>query len=444
MKNRYKMFWGCMIPAQMPFIEKASRDVLDHFEVLHSDLEGTTCCPEKLIVADDNPFAYVLTAARNIALAERKDRDIMVVCNGCYATLKKTSETLKADKALAAKVNERLAKIGLEFKGTAKVRHLVDLLDEDIRIARVQTEAKRSLVGLRVAVHYGCNLLRPASAIGLDDPLNPVLLDKFVEALGGESVEYPSKMACCGGNFSLIDGKEASDAMLSRKLSDIRAAKADFILVTCPACFTQFDLRQEKLLRQEGGDETPVPVLHLAELVALVLGEEPDEMTLKRRRVKIDGLLAKWARLEKTRAAVAEAFDFASLARCAACGACNDDCPVAQAYPQFDPNAIVRKVVGGEIEEVMEDGFFWNCLDCLTCFELCPQRFGMQTLFSKLKEMAAERGQVPKTLQKVRDAFYQNGKVAQGSAAIRKRYGLPELPAIGDEELRDLLGEEAK
>lgn len=440
MKNRYKMFWGCVVPAQMPFIEKATRSLLDHFDVMYSDLEGVTCCPEKLIVEDENQFAYILTAARNIALAEATGHDIMVVCNGCYATLKKTSETLKADKALTQKVNRRLAEIGLEFRGTAKVHHLLGVLEEDIRVARVGNESVRSLAGLRVAVHYGCNLLRPASAIRLDDPLEPSLLDALVKALGGESVEYPSKMECCGGNFSLVDGKEQSDAMLARKLADVRAAGADFILVTCPACFTQFDLRQDRLLRDSTENARAVPVLHLGELVDMVLGRPPDQATLKRRRVKLDSLLEKWDSLEKTQAAVSENFDLETLARCAACGACNDDCPVCLAYEEFDPNDLVRRVLDGGLEDVLDEGKFWNCLDCMTCFELCPQRFGMQTLFSRLKEMAAERGQVPETLQKVREAFHEKGKVAEGSAAARKRYGLPPVPAAGDEELRRLLG----
>ncbi len=442
MKRRYKMFWGCVIPAQMPFIEKATRDVLDHFGVLYSDLEGTTCCPEKLIVADESHFNYTLTAARNIALAEREGQDILVVCNGCFATLKTTSETLRTDKALLAEVNKRLARIGLEFRGTSTVHHLLGVLDEDVRFPRLKKEAVRSLAGLRVAVHYGCNLLRPASAVRLDDPLEPALLDRLVEALGGESVNYASKMACCGGNFSLVDGREQSEAMLARKVSDARAEGADFLLVTCPACFTQFDMRQQALLRGKGEGETAVPVLHLAELIWLVLGNEPGETMLKRRRVRIDGLLEKWARLERIRGEVARSFDLTSLARCAACGACLQDCPVALSYGDFNPVEIVEKVLDGELESVLAEGRFWNCLDCLTCFELCPQRFGMQTLFSSLKKMAAERGLTPDTLAKVREAFHGTGRAAQGSAGARKRAGLPEAPSTGDEELRRLLEEE--
>ena len=130
--------------------------------------------------------------------------------------------------------------------------------------------------------------------------------------------------------------------------------------------------------------------------------------------------------------------------KCTFCGACLDDCPVAQSYADFNPNEIVKAVVDGRLEEVLEEGAFWNCLDCLTCFELCPQRFGMNTLFSRLKEMASQRGQTPETLRKVRGGFYEKGRVAQGSAGARRRMGLPEAPSTGDDELRKLLEEDGR
>jgi heterodisulfide reductase subunit B len=443
-KKHYKMFWGCTIPAQLPFIEKAARRVLEHFNVLTSDLEGTTCCPEKLVVADDDHEKYLLTAARNLALAEREGRDIMVACNGCYATLKTALETIKADKALCAHVNERLSRIGLSLAGTINVHHMAGVLEDDVRVPRIKKEARRPLAGLRVAVHYGCNMLRPASALQLDDPLNPTLLDRLVEALGGVSVNYASKMACCGGNSSLVDAKEQSDAMLRRKISDAGAAGADFLLVACPACFTQFDFRQDRMMRDAGAVEDEIPVLHLAELVDLVLGNDPDEQTLKRRRVKLEPVLEKWRRLREVQAALSKDFDLKSLARCAACGACVKDCPVCAAWQDFNPNDIVQQVLSGDLDKVLAEGRFWNCLDCLTCYELCPQRFGMQSVFSRLKELAREKGLVPESMAKVREAFNEKGRIVEGSAGLRKRYGLCDLPAGGEKDLKRLLEEEDK
>ncbi len=197
-------------------------------------------------------------------------------------------------------------------------------------------------------------------------------------------------------------------------------------------------------MRDAGKVEEEIPVLHVAELVNLTLGAEVDEQTLKRRRVKLEPLLEKWEKRAELQRALAKNFDLKSLARCGACGACVKDCPVCVSWQDFDPNDIINRILAGELEQVLQEGRFWNCLDCLTCFELCPQRFGMQAVFSRLKEMARERGLVPESMRQVRDAFDQKGRIVAGSATLRKRYGLPDLPESGEEDLKKLLEEEEK
>ena len=197
-------------------------------------------------------------------------------------------------------------------------------------------------------------------------------------------------------------------------------------------------------MRDAGQADKALPVIHVSELIALVIGIDPDEQTLKRRRVKIDGVLDKWAKMRELQKTLAKSFDLKSLTRCGSCGACVKDCPVCLASSDFDPNELVNRILAGEVEEVLKEGKFWHCLDCLTCYELCPQKFGMNSLFSALKEMARERGLVPASMTAVRKAFDEKGRIVEGSATLRKRYGRPDLPAGGEEELKKLLDEDKK
>jgi len=435
-----KMFWGCQIPAQLAFIELATRRVLDALGVPYSDLENTTCCPEKLAMAEKDKFHYQLTAARNLALAEKTGHDILVVCNGCYATLKTMSEDLRVDVALRSRVNERLGRVGLEVRGKARVRHLAELIVSDLGLPLLARKVKRPLAGMKIAVHYGCNLLRPHEALAHDDPLNPTSLDELVKALGGVSVYYGTKMDCCGGNYSMVNGQEQSERMLAHKLAGVRAAGAAALIVPCPACFTQFDVRQEKLLR--GLEAEQIPVLHVSELLYFALGLEENETMVKRHRISVQNFLERWSQRAEAARQVATRFDAKLLSACAACGACREDCPVAAALESFNPNEIIEKVAEGRIAEVLEEAEFWNCLDCMTCYEMCPQRFGMNTVFNKLKEIATAEGRLPQTLAALQKSFYETGALAAASRGLRKRLGLPDPADPGIADLKKVLGED--
>ena len=115
------------------------------------------------------------------------------------------------------------------------------------------------------------------------------------------------------------------------------------------------------------------------------------------------------------------------LDKCAACGACDSDCPVCQSDGNYSANAVVRLVSQGRIDEAIDQLAPWQCLDCLTCHEMCPNRFGMHTVFRLLRKRALERGAPPETLAKSRRAVALTGRMAQASAALRQRLGLPEV-----------------
>ncbi|MFH0964657.1 MAG: heterodisulfide reductase-related iron-sulfur binding cluster [Planctomycetota bacterium] len=434
------VFWGCQIPAQLPFLEKTARNLFSLLGLDYRDLEETTCCPEKLIVAEKAPFHHLLTAARNLALAEREGADIVTLCNGCYSTLATTQRRVKCDPILQQRVNERLASIGLSLEGKFAVRNIIEAIDHDVGIGQLRKRLKRPLTGLRVAVHYGCNLLRPLDLLQFDDPFAPESVDRLVTALGGMSVDYPTKLDCCGGNFTLLDAPDRCRDMLASKLKGVMSAKPDLLLVSCPSCFTQFDVRQERLAREQGF--APVPVLHIVELVHYALAAELDEAALKRHRVKLDPVFEKLASEKRRREALAGMLDVPLLDACAACGACDEDCPVCRSDPSYSANAIVKLVAEGRIAEAMEMGAQWRCLDCLACEALCPNHFGMVAVFRALRKLSLEGGVSPETLAKAHEAFVSSGLVAQTASGLRKRLDLPDVPTADPEELKRLLSED--
>ena len=433
------MFWGCTIPARLPFIEKATRLALHELGVEPVDVAGFTCCPETTLVKAADEDAYYATAARNLAVAERQGLPLLTPCNGCYSTFKSVLSDLKVDWRRKQAINRRLAGSGLVFSGDVDVWHLVEWLSEDLGPAALSKHVVKPFWGMRIAVHHGCHLLRPSPAIRWDSPIAPTKFEQLVRALGGTVVEYETKMDCCGNALDRIGERQASLDMCEHKLSDLHDQGADALVVSCPSCFLQFDLNQATLLRASGA--AGLPVLYITELIALARDFAPRDLGLHMHRVSVAPFLEKWSAKLEQRAALTQTFDLTELQICAGCRACDSDCPAAQINEEFVPGAIIAQLLAGDLETVLDRPDVWHCLDCLTCYERCHSRLGIADVFQRLKRLAKEKGKVPAAARSNYEMFSSTGMLGTPRQAAREKLGLPELPADGSGELTAILAE---
>ncbi|MDI6870438.1 MAG: heterodisulfide reductase-related iron-sulfur binding cluster [Bacillota bacterium] len=433
----YAFFWGCQIPARLPHLEKSARLVLGRLGVAARDLDGFTCCPERNLIGNLDERAWFLTAARNLAVAERAGLGILTTCNGCYATLKTVLGIVRGDPNRRSEANEALARVGLSLDGRFEVKHLIEVFYHEVGPERIAKVVVRPLRGMAVAVHPGCHLLRPSHALQFDDPLQPTKYDALVEALGAQSVKYDTKMQCCGGALGQVGELDEAVAMVQRKLLNARDRGAEAITTCCPECFLQFDQKQAILQRR--GDKAHLPVFTYPELLGLALGFSEEELGLAAHKVSPESFLAAWEEKRRDLGTLGEAVDLADAERCYRCGACVSDCPVAQSQPGFDPNALIGLFVQGRSGELLADGSFWQCLECHTCLELCPQRFGMEQVFTALKHLAIQRRQLPGGVKIGVDMFVKTGRLGEPDLRTRRKLGLSDPPAAGAEELRQLL-----
>jgi heterodisulfide reductase subunit B len=437
----YAYFWGCYVPGRLPFMEKSTRKVFEELGIDAVDLEGLTCCPEKTMIRNMSQRTWLLTAARNLSVAEDAGRVFVTPCTGCFSTLKEAKVELDTNPAVREAVNRELGRIGRRYQGTTGAMHVLDVLYQDFGPGGLRGRVTHPLTGMRVAVHYGCHLLRPSLELMFDDPFWPRKLDELVEALGAESVPYPSKMDCCGNLLLRAGDEEGAQQMCRAKLNDMTEQGAEALVLVCPSCMMQYDNMQFAL--QRAGENLGMPVLYYPELLGLAMGLEPGELGIERHRVGVEPFLGKW---EERRAAFDEVrsyWDYALLKACAECGACVDDCPVARADPTFDPNALVRALAEGEIEAVLQSPELWKCVECYTCAELCPNRYDQMTILRQAKHLAIARGLAPAGAAEGMKAFRERGRLTEASAAQRRRLGLPPAPEGAAEELRMLLEEES-
>jgi CoB--CoM heterodisulfide reductase subunit B len=437
MAKRYAVFWGCQIPARLPFLEKSTRLVLQRAGIEPVDLPGFTCCPDRSVVGNYSEEAWILAAARNLALAEQSGLTLLTPCNGCYSTLKTVLGDILDSAALREKVTSQLRTVGLDFQGKVVVKHLIEVLHDDVTPARIRRLVTRPMQGLKIAVHYGCHMMRPANRLRFDDPLHPEKYDLLVRALGAESVPYETKMLCCGSGLGFAGSQEEATMMLRMKLQDLNG-RADALTAVCPACFIQYDQRQYILQRQ--GERLNLPVFTYPELLGLAMGIPGEDLGLQEHRVSPESFFKAWSKQTGTLDAIRDRIDLADIKRCYDCGACVDDCPTAQVSSSFQPRELIGRLLRGDLDELLKDKTVWQCLECHTCSELCPQKFGMEKVFTALKHLALERGTAPQPLQGGIKGFLQTGRLGAIDEKARKKLGLDALPPGGEGELQRLLG----
>ena len=171
------------------------------------------------------------------------------------------------------------------------MRHLLWEIAEGAGYEKLKVAAHKGLKGLKVAPFYGCQILRPSKIMGFEDPDRPWSLERIIEACGGEAIDYPAKIKCCG--FPIIQAREET-AMgeLIQPVEQAMEAGADVMVTPCPLCHLSLDAWQQKL-EAATGRKFDMPMLHLAQLVGVAAGLEDSELKFKRHIVDPRPALAK-------------------------------------------------------------------------------------------------------------------------------------------------------
>jgi heterodisulfide reductase subunit B len=228
--------------------------------------KGWTCCGATAGHQTDRVLAAALPAA-NLAKIKDMGLDCVVNCAACYNRMKVANHEIATESEIRSNVSDA---IGRDYDGSVKVRHFIEVLLEDVGLEKISSAIKQPLKGLKVACYYGCLLVRPPKVVNFDNPENPKSLDKLVKAAGGEAIEWPYKVECCGGGLSL----SRTDVVVNLTDSILGMAKsagADCIAVSCPMCQVNLDLRQQDI-KKETGRDYQIPIVYITQLLGLGLG----------------------------------------------------------------------------------------------------------------------------------------------------------------------------
>lgn len=277
---KYSLYPGCAGEATAKEAWWATRSVLDLLELDVSENNAYSCCGAGIVDEEDPELEYTLNA-RNFALAEKEERDIIVICNTCLLTMLKAKKNLAENQTLYRQVNSDLAQVGLEYRGEVRIRHLLWLLRDDIGLERLKELIKFPLRNTKIAPFYGCHIVRPSDVIG--DDKEPAFLSRLIRICGAQEADYEDKYNCCGFHI-LLNDQSTSLKMTERCLSHAERAMADMLVTPCTLCHLSLDGYQKPANKS---NRPKIPVLHLAQMLGLALGIKPRKLGLNKNMVGI-------------------------------------------------------------------------------------------------------------------------------------------------------------
>jgi len=252
---------GCSLHGTAREYDDSIRGVSYILDIQLHELEDWTCCGASSAHCTDEELALDL-AARNLAIAEKSNRDLLVPCVACYSRFKTVEKELK----------EHSKKPRFPYQGDVPIRYSLDFFCEESILEEVKKKRTKLLSGLKVVCYYGCLTVRPPKMTGIQEYENPQHMDRLMELLGAEPIPWSYKTDCCGA--SLVMTRTDIVRKLSGKiLSMAKEAEADCLVTGCPMCQANLDTRQDEL-EKETGEKFHLPILYFTELMGLALGHK--------------------------------------------------------------------------------------------------------------------------------------------------------------------------
>lgn len=266
-KLTYTYYPGCSVTGANRNYDISTRAIAKGLGIEINELDDWNCCGSTAYFAVGELRSFLISS-RNLAMAEKTGNDLVTICNGCFTILNKTNIYMSENKRLREDVKEGLSQIGMDYNLGVRVRHLIDILANDLGLERIKGRVTKPLTGLKVAPYYGCQLSRPRGT--LDDPEYPMILDNLLDAVGAEVVNFPLKAKCCGG--MLMSTNESIGLQLTGDL--LRCAidnGADIIATICPLCHMNLEGYQKEI-------GLTLPVLYFTQVLGLAIGQNKKEL----------------------------------------------------------------------------------------------------------------------------------------------------------------------
>lgn len=259
-RDEYAYYPGCSLHSTAREFNDSIQAVFRALEIPLIELEDWNCCTAASATTLNHALALALPM-RNLSIAQKGRRDVLIPCTGCYNRHKAAELELKRGSDLSKKVEEV---IGFQYQGNFEVRSLLDVIGNQVGLDALRERVRKPLTGLKVVGYYGCLLVRPREITQFEDPENPTLLNQLLDALGAEVHPWSYATECCGGDQTLVK-PEIAVRLVNRLVEHAREAGAEAIVTVCPLCQMSLEMRQSR-------PGPKMPLFYFSELIGLSFG----------------------------------------------------------------------------------------------------------------------------------------------------------------------------
>ena len=259
-----------------------------------NEIPDWNCCGASIGYAEGGELPRHAMNARNIALSEKHNpgQDIVATCAACWLGAKETQRCLQHSKRLLEDTKTAMAEAGLgkDYKGEVPIRHMVEVLIEDLGYDALAKPVVKPLADIKIAGYVGCQTNRPFGVAG-ESFENPKYLDKLVETVGAEPVEkFDQKVTCCGGALAFSE-PEKSQAQIRKIVESAYDHGAEMIVTPCPVCQMNVEIYQDQI-NARYGTKFHMPVTYYSQLMTVAYGGSAKQAGL-------DGNVIRPTRLEQ-------------------------------------------------------------------------------------------------------------------------------------------------
>lgn len=282
--KKYIFYPGCSMETGARAYNQSLMAIRDVLGLDLAEVKDWNCCGATEYLGISLIPAYALIG-RNLALAAQQangSKTLVASCSACYLNLAKADYYMEERPVLGTKVNEALAAGGLHYDpGSLEIRHLLDVIINDVGLETVREKVTKPLKGLRVAPYLGCMVPRPDYEHRWSDAEHPEELDRVIKALGAEVIDFPLKTHCCGGHMTQISPATAYK-LIGRLLSSANQYRADVIVTVCPMCQLNLDAYQQETIAHMNNQDLPanynIPILFFTQLMGVAFGMDPKDL----------------------------------------------------------------------------------------------------------------------------------------------------------------------